>query len=46
MLKNNFDEGFSLEFASEKAIELFERTTLKGKTVLDDLAFSYEKIRD
>ena len=31
---------------SEKAIELFERITLKGKTVLADRAFSSEKIRN
>ena len=31
---------------SEKAIELFERITLKGKTVLADKAFSSEKIRE
>lgn len=31
---------------SEKAVELFEGLTLKGKTVLGDKAFSSEKIRD
>ena len=31
---------------SEKVVELFEGVTLKGKSVLGDIAFSSEKIRD